>query len=119
MSIIFQSSGVVKYLATLNALRCKNLFGVIKYIIPQIIHPYEFGHSVNKKTCLWLKGLPLLRQTKIVVKGTTTIWLGTGTKISQWYKDTLKEGKGNLQEVSRIRSTTFQGIADAMAEQWG
>ena len=85
----------------------------------QIIRPYEYGHSVNKRTCLWIKGLPLLKPTKIVKKDKITIWEGTGKKISQWYKDTLKEAKGNLEEVSKIRSKTFQGIAEAMAEQWG
>ena len=85
----------------------------------QIIHPWQFGHSVNKKTCFWLKGLPLLKPTKIVEKDEIVVWEGTGAKISKWYKDTLKIAKGNLKEVSRLRSKTFQGIADAMAEQWG
>lgn len=85
----------------------------------QIIQPFQYGHSVNKKTCLWLKNLPLLNSTNIVEKDTITIWNGTGAKISKWYKDTLKMGKGNLKEVSKIRSKTFQGIANAMAEQWG
>jgi len=85
----------------------------------QIIQPFQFGHSVNKKTCLWLKGLPPLQPTNVVDKDVTVLWEGTGAKISKWYKDTLKEGKGNLKEVSRIRSKTFEGIAKAMAEQWG
>jgi len=85
----------------------------------QIIHPYYFGHSVNKKTCLWLKNLPRLEPTQIVEKDVITIWEGTGKKISKWYKETLKEAKGNLKEVSRIRSKTFRGIAEAMAQQWG
>ena len=84
----------------------------------QIIHPYQFGHSVNKKTCFWLKNLPLLKPTNIVDKDITVIWDGTGKKISKWYKDTLKFANGNLKEVSRIRSQTFEGVARAMAEQW-
>jgi len=84
----------------------------------QIIHPYQFGHSVNKKTCLWLKNLPELEITNLVEKDEVTTWDGTGKKISKWYKDTLKQAKGNLKEVSRIRSVTFPGIAKAMAEQW-
>lgn len=84
----------------------------------QIIKPYEYGHSVNKKTCLWLKGLPKLKPTNIVDKDEITIWNGTGKKISKWYKETLKQGNGNLKEVSKIRSKTFEGIAKAMAEQW-
>ncbi len=85
----------------------------------QIIKPFEFGHSVNKKTCLWLKNLPKLKPTCIVSPDTITTWDGTGKKISLWYKETLKIAKGDLSLVSKIRSTTFHGIAKAMAEQWG
>jgi len=84
----------------------------------QIIHPYQFGHSVNKKTCLRLKNLPLLVWTKLVEKDTITVWEWTGKKISNWYKNTLKECKWNLKEVSLLRSKTFHWIAKAMAEQW-
>jgi len=84
----------------------------------QIIYPYQFGHNVNKRTCLWLKGLPKLEPTDIVEKGDVTIWNGTGKSISVWYKQTLKDAKGDLKLLSKIRSTTFRGIAKAMAEQW-
>ena len=83
----------------------------------QIIKPYEHGHSVNKKTCLWLKGLPKLVPTNIVEPDTEKAKLGK--QVSSWYANTLKQGKGNLKEVSKIRSKTFEGIAKAMAEQWG
>lgn len=83
----------------------------------QIIRPYEYGHSVNKKTCLWLKGLPKLKPTNIVEPDKKRTKLGK--MVSSWYAETLKQGKGNLNEVSKIRSTTFSGIAKAMAEQWG
>ena len=83
----------------------------------QIIHPYQFWTSVNKKTCLWLKNLPKLIPTDIVGKDTITVWDWTGKKISQWYKNTLKECKGNLKEVSKLRSKTFPWIAKAMAQQ--
>jgi len=83
----------------------------------QIIHPYQFWHSVNKKTCLWLKGLPKLIWTQEVEKDTITVWDWTGKKISKWYKNTLKECKGNLKEVSKLRSKTFPWIAKAMAQQ--
>ena len=82
----------------------------------QIIRPYEFGHSVNKKTCLWLKGLPKLKPTNMVAPDTERKNLGK--MVSSWYADTLKQGGGNLKEVSRIRSETFPGIAKAMALQW-
>ena len=83
----------------------------------QIIKPFEFGHSVNKKTCLWLKNLPKLKPTCIVSPDTITTWDGTGKKISLWYKETLKIAKGDLSLVSKIRSTTFIGVAKAMASQ--
>ena len=83
----------------------------------QIIHPYEFGHSVNKKTCLWLKNLPRLVPTNMVEPDNKRVRLGK--TVSSWYAKTLKEGGGDLQKVSQIRSTTFHGIAEAMAFQWG
>jgi hypothetical protein len=81
----------------------------------QIIHPWEHGHSVTKATCLWLKGLPALKPTNIVDKG--NIWVAkSGKRMSQWYYDSscLKP-----KEREKMRNTTFQGIADAMAHQWG
>ncbi len=81
----------------------------------QIIKPYEFGHSVNKKTCLWLKGLPKLVPTNMVEPDNEKAKLGKS--VSSWYAKTLKEGK-TLADVSRIRSKTFDGIAKAMAQQW-
>jgi hypothetical protein len=79
----------------------------------QIINPYEFGHSVPKATCLWLKGLPPLMATKIVDKG-EYMTFPSGKRMSKWYADKPFGGA----ERAKIRSTTFQGIADAMAEQW-
>lgn len=84
----------------------------------QIIHPWEYGDSVNKSTCLWLKGLSPLIPTNIVDKDTIVKW-GNGKKISKWYRDTLAQCGGDLIDLSRIRSQTFEGIAKAMAEQWG
>jgi len=85
----------------------------------QIIQPWQFGHGETKKTCLWLKRLPELKPTKIVEKDEITTWDGNGKKISRWYKETLKQAKGDLELLSKIRSKTFPGIAKAMAEQWG
>jgi len=76
----------------------------------QIIQPYMFGDEVQKTTCLWLKNLPNLKPTKIVGKG-KFITFKSGKKMSEWTAN--KWGKGHE------RSRTFQGIADAMAEQWG
>jgi len=68
----------------------------------QIIQPWQFGHGETKATCLWLKGLPLLTPTNIVE--------GRENRIHRMppSKDRWKE-----------RSRTYQGIADAMAQQWG
>jgi hypothetical protein len=75
----------------------------------QIIQPWQFGDPFQKTTCLWLKGLPLLKPTNIVGKGEFYI-SPTGKKIPRWYSD---------NKSSKSRSKTFQGIADAMALQWG
>jgi len=81
----------------------------------QYIQPYEFGDPVTKKTCLWLKNLPLLVSTNIVDRG-ERIKLPSGKTMSKWFAET-----SNLphSERSRARSKTFPGIAKAMAEQWG
>jgi site-specific DNA-cytosine methylase len=80
----------------------------------QIIQPWQFGHEAQKTTCLWLKGLQLLRPTNIVEKGSFYISL-SGKKLPEWYnKNNIKDG--NRQ---KSRSKTFEGIAKAMAEQWG
>ena len=76
----------------------------------QIIQPWMFGHLEQKATCLWLKGLPVLTQTHNV------------------REEMLKLPKNKQQRLHylppsadrwKIRSATFQGIADAMAAQWG
>lgn len=81
----------------------------------QIIQPYEYGHKTTKATCLWLKGLPLLKPTDIVEKG-EFVTFPSGKRMSKWYADSAKH---NPKERERIRNKTFQGIANAMAEQWG
>ena len=72
----------------------------------QIIQPYYFGDPVQKKTCLWLRGLPPLVPTKTVQPMANCHDAGT------WF---MKGGK----DRQKNRARTFQGIADAMAEQWG
>lgn len=72
----------------------------------QIIQPYQFGHPFQKKTCLWLKGLPELKPTNIVDTAESTKVAGN------WFNKGGKDRQKN-------RAKTFQGIADAMAEQWG
>jgi hypothetical protein len=79
----------------------------------QIIQPYEFGHDASKKTCLWLKGLPLLKPTQYVepriIDGKRR-W-GNQTNSGQ---NTI----GPSADRWKIRSTTFDGVAKAMAAQW-
>ena len=77
----------------------------------QIIQPWQHGHEATKSTCLWLKGLPKLKPTHVVGKGERHVTSG-GKSLPKWY---------NLppsQDRWKIRSKTFQGIADAMANQW-
>ncbi len=81
----------------------------------QIIQPYEYGHEVSKKTCLWLKNLPLLKPTNIVGKGDQHVFK-SGRKMQKWYYEAWKLPQ---KECSAVRSKTFQGIARAMADQWG
>ena len=79
----------------------------------QIIQPYWFGEEKQKSTCLWLKNLPKLFPTNIVDKGKMHI-TKSGKKIPEWYSLLI-----NNKDRQKIRSKTFQGIADAMASQWG
>jgi hypothetical protein len=77
----------------------------------QIVHPWQFGHETTKATCLWLKGLPLLVPTQIVSKGERQFY-ASGKSSPIWH---AKSGGGS----GKARSMTFQGMADAMAAQWG
>ena len=72
----------------------------------QTLQPYEHGHPVQKKTCLWLKGLCPLKPTNIVAERQSTKIAGN------WFNKGGKERQKN-------RAKTFEGIAQAMAEQWG
>lgn len=80
----------------------------------QIIQPYEFGHPYSKKTCLWLKGVPLLKPTEIVKP--VCSWVSGGSKKAD---GTPRNNVGTSFRDSKRRSKTFPGIARAMAEQWG
>lgn len=78
----------------------------------QIIQPYQYGHEATKTTCLWLKNLPPLMPTNIVGKGKRHV-TKSGKSLPEWY---------NLPPSAdrwKIRSATFSGIAEAMADQWG
>ena len=83
----------------------ENPIGVISTKIrkpDQIIQPWQFGHGETKATCLWLKNLPLLKPADIVE--------GREARIHK-----MPPSKNR----ARLRSITYQGIADAMADQWG
>ena len=81
----------------------------------QTIQPYEYGHPYSKKTCLWLKGLPKLRPTKIITENIIS-WVGGGSKDNH---GNPRKQSGTKFRDSKTRSKTFEGIAKAMAEQWG
>lgn len=68
----------------------------------QMIHPWQHGHGEQKQTCLWLKNLPLLRPTNIVEGREQRVWKMPPSE-DRW----------------KLRSVTYRGIADAMADQWG
>lgn len=82
----------------------------------QTVQPYEYGHDASKRTCLWLKGLPLLRH-----------------RPDQWVPPRMVGGKprwanqtdsgqnrlGPSEDRWQLRAKTYAGIANAMAEQWG
>jgi hypothetical protein len=77
----------------------------------QIIQPWQFGHDASKKTCLWLKNLPPLQPTDVLPIPATGVW-GNQTPSGQ---NRLAPGPDRWKE----RSKTYEGIANAMAAQWG
>lgn len=80
----------------------------------QSIQPYEYGEPYSKKTCLWLKGLPNLEPTKILTEYKP--YVSCGTSKNKGNKD--KSGVSRSGGAAKVRSKTFQGIAQAMAQQW-
>lgn len=80
----------------------------------QYIQPYEFGHPETKKTGLWLKNLPKLIPSNIVEPEYITA--KNGKRYSPIHYMSVSMAKGGR---SKLRSKTYQGIADAMVQQWG
>ena len=80
----------------------------------QTIQPYQFGHPYTKRTCLWLKNLPPLAPTNVVAPVAT--WCPSGS-----YSGKHGEQHKGMFTTDRAknRAKTFEGIAAAMAEQWG
>ena len=81
----------------------------------QIINPWQFGDAFEKKTCLWLKGLPELKPTNIVDIPPRKKF-DSGKSMPSWYAEAWHLPK---EERSKLRSKTFPGIAKAMSDQWG
>lgn len=79
----------------------------------QAIQPYEYGHPYSKRTCLWLKGLPRLQATEIILQHTP--YVNGGFKDSH---GNYRRFQGRNERDAKTRSKTFPGIARAMAEQW-
>ena len=79
----------------------------------QTIQPYQFGHKVSKRTCLWLKNLPNLLPTKIVEPEIINV---NGYKMSKFHYETFRLPK---KIRGKVRSRFYEGIAEAMANQWG
>lgn len=80
----------------------------------QTIQPYQFGHDASKKTCLWLKNLPLLRPTGFVEPRVVDGKQRWGNQT-----DSGQNVLGPSDDRWKERSKTYEGIAEAMAEQWG
>lgn len=87
----------------------------------QYIQPYEYGDDASKITGLWLENLPLLVPTKRI-PGRIVEWpKGSGKFVERWSNQT-DSGQNNLPPTAdrwKIRAKTYQGIADAIADQWG
>lgn len=108
-------------LSPIERVAIENPIGVISTRIvkpTQIIQPYMFGEDASKSTCLWLKNLPSLKATGYVEP--RRVWVN-GVERDRWSNQT-DSGQNKLSPGAdrwKKRSRTYQGIADAMAEQWG
>lgn len=103
--------------APIPRIALENPIGIISSRIRQpnqIIQPHQFGHDASKATCLWLKGLPKLQPTGMVPPR-----LVNGRPRWGNQTDSGQNRLGPSVDRWKLRSITYQGIADAMAEQWG
>lgn len=122
-----QQKSIEFFMSVINAdverIAVENPIGIMsgKYRKPdQIIQPWMFGDKAQKSTCLWLKNLPLLEPTNIVEKGEFfefTSKKGEKKRMPMWYYKALQDAK-TPAERRTLRSKFFQGMANAMAEQW-
>lgn len=132
-----QQEGIDFFMAMVNApikhIAIENPIGIMSKIYrppTQKIQPYYFGDEAQKTTCLWLKNLPPLyhnstpnlfdNEVTHVGRGEMFEWVdsksGKLKRQPKWYADAFKL---NSSERSKVRSKTFPGIAEAMANQWG
>jgi hypothetical protein len=109
--------------APIEKIAVENPIGIMSGIYrkpDQIIQPWQFGDKAQKSTCLWLKNLPKLIPTNIVEKGQFFEFVskkGEKKRMPMWYYKALQEAKTPEQRRT-LRSKTFKGIAEAMANQW-
>ena len=85
----------------------------------QIINPFQFGDPYKKRTCLWLKGLPVLKETDVVEP--KYHWTSNSTQGGKLADGTRRKSKLPIRKAwcsAKERSKTFTGIAKAMANQW-
>jgi len=97
----------IKKICIENPIQHKYALEIIGRKYSQTIQPWQFGEDASKRTCLWLKNLPNLIPTKIIKK--------------EKYSNQTPSGQNKLGpsvDRSIIRAKTYQGIADAMVEQW-
>ena len=122
-----QEQGINFFMKMVNApiekIAIENPIGIMSTLYrkpDQIIHPYYFGDSFSKSTCLWLKNLkplthvresPLFPEEITHVDKGEFITFSSGKRMAKWYNEA--SGNGDM------RSKTFSGIAKAMAKQWG
>lgn len=108
---------VALYNAPIKKVAVENPVGYMSsYFRPpdQYVHPYFFGDPVSKKTGLWLKSLPLLKPTDIVEPKRSKT--KSGREWDSWF---LESSSLPVGDRMKFRSRTFEGLANAMAEQWG
>jgi hypothetical protein len=132
-----QKEGIDFFMKMVNApiehIAIENPIGIMSKVYKQPtqkIQPYYFGDKAQKTTCLWLKNLPLLYHNNApnlfddnvthTDKGEFFEWIDSKTgklkRQPKWYADAFKL---KSDERSKVRSKTFPGIAQAMADQWG
>ena len=104
----------IRHWAIENPVGCMNTI----YRTPdQIVQPFWFGDPASKKTCLWTHNLPPLVPTNMVEEGPRVV-LSSGRSLPKWYSDSFNT-KISTEERRKLRSKTFPGFAEAVAEQWG